>query len=358
MNDMQKIKDLLSSLCSLSGISGHEMPVTDAVKEAWEKLADEVSVSKLGNVYALKKADDPLAENNRRILFAVHMDAVGMIITDITGEFLRFEQVGGLDPRVLPGQFVKIHGRKGDIPGLIVMPGRNLTKEDYGSDPIPLHELLIDTGYTEDELKQHVRIGDTVSFANEPVWMQGDTLAAHTLDNRASVAALTYALEELQTIRHKWDVYAVGTVQEEETMVGAFTAAYDIRPDIAVAIDVTFAKGPGSKGWNAQELGSGPSLGFGMNIHPALHEMCREVCENNNLPFTFEPSARMSGTDAMGLQITTAGFPCMVISIPLRYMHTPNEVISMKDIKNVGKLLAEFVRSLDEITLDRLKWED
>lgn len=357
MND-KNIKELLSSLCSLSGISGHEMPVASAVSETWRKLTDEVSISPIGNVYAVKKASEPVSENNRKILFAVHMDAVGMIVTDICGEFIRFEQVGGLDPRVLPGQFVRIHGKNGDVPGLIVMPGRNLTKEDYGSDPLPLPELLIDTGRTAEELKKLVRNGDAISFANEPACMQGDTFSGHTLDNRASVAALTCALDELQTIRHKWDVYAVGTVQEEETMAGAMTAAYEIRPDIAVAVDVTFAKGPGSKGWNTQELGSGPSLGFGMNIHPALYEICKEICENNNIPYTFEPSARMSGTDAMGLQTAAAGFPCMVISIPLRYMHTPNEVISVKDIKNVGRLIAELVRSLDESTMDRLKWED
>ena len=358
MNDLQKTKDLLTSICSLSGISGYEMPVTAAVKEAWEKLTDEVTVSRLGNVYACKKADDPIRENNRKVLFAVHMDGVGMIVSDITGEFLRFTEVGGLDPRVLPGQFVTIHGKGGDIPGLIVMPGRHLTKEDYGTNPIPLHELLIDTGHTEDELKGLVQIGDTISFANEPVELQDETFSAHSLDNRASVAALTCCLEELQTIRHKWDVYAVGTVQEEETMVGAINAAYDIRPDIAVAVDVTFAKGPGSKDWNTVELGSGPSLGFGMNIHPKLHEMCKEICEENRIPYTFDPLPRMSGTDAMELQVTASGFPCMVISIPLRYMHTANEIISLKDVKAVGKLLAEFVRALDENTTDRLKWED
>ena len=350
-------KELLKKLCSLSGVSGYEMPVAEAVKTAWEPLTDEVTISKLGNVYACKKGDNP-GGSSRKVLFAVHMDAVGMIITDITGEFLRFEQVGGLDPRVLPGQFVKIHGRKGDVNGLIVMPDRHLTKEDYGSNPIPLHELLIDTGYPADELRELVRIGDTVSFANEPVEMQDETFSAHTLDNRASIAALTCCLEELQTIRHQWDVYAVGTVQEEETMVGAMNAAYDIRPDIAVAVDVTFAKGPGSKDWNTKELGSGPSLGFGMNIHPKLHEMCRRICEENNIPCTFSPSPRMSGTDAMELQTAVSGFPCMVISIPLRYMHTANEIISMKDVKAVGRLLAEFVRALDEDTMESLKWED
>ena len=358
MNEIPKIKEVLTTLCSLPGVSGYETPISDALKDIWGGLTDEVKVSPLGNLYALKKAVDPMPEQGRKVLFAVHMDAIGMIATEIVGEFIRFEEVGGFDPRILPGQFVTVHGKKGPVKGLIVMPGRNLTKTDHGSEPIPLPELLIDTGYDAETLKTLVRPGDIISYANEPVFMQGDTISAHTLDNRASIAAVTACLQELQTIRHKWDVYAVGTVQEEETMAGGRTAPFDIRPDIAVAIDVTFAKGPGSKEWNTRPLESGAALGFGMNMHPKLFEMFRDLCEEENIPYTIELSPRMSGTDAYAMQVAAQGFPTTVISIPLRYMHTANEVISMKDVAAVGKLLAAFVRSLDENTMDRLAWED
>ncbi len=358
MNDTRKAKDMITTLCSLPGVSGYETPVAEALKEAWSGLADEFSISRLGNLYALKKADTAMPGKPRKVLFATHIDGIGMIVSDIIGEFLRFAPAGGFDPRILPGQFVDIHTKSGKIRGLIVMPGGNLTKEQYGTDPIPLHELFIDTGYTAEELKTLVRIGDMISFANEPVDMQDGTISAHSLDNRASVAAVTFCLQELQTIRHKWDVYAVGTVMEEVSLAGGYTAPFDIRPDIAVAIDVTFATGPGSKDWNTRPLGSGASISFGMNIHPALYDLCTKICNEENIPYTTELITRGSGTDANGMQITAGGIYTIVISVPLRYMHTANEVISIKDVQAVGRLLAAFVRTLDENTMDQLSWED
>ena len=358
MNDIDKIKEILNNLCSLPGPSGYEKPVSDAVREIWQDLVDETEISRLGNLYALKKSNLPMEGKRRSVLFATHMDAVGMVVTEIIDEFIRFEQIGGLDPRVLPGQFVNIQTRQGPVKGLIVMPSRSLTKTDYGSDPIPLQDLLIDTGYSADSLKAIVRAGDVITFANDPVSMQGNTFSAHTLDNRASIAAVTLCLCELQSILHKWDVYAVGTVQEEETMVGGMTAPYDIRPDIAVAIDVTHASSPLAKGWYTFALGSGPALTFGMNVHPALYEIFKELCENERIPYTTEYSPGMSGTDAIAMQVANNGIPAMVVSIPLRYMHTANELVSLEDIEKVGKLLASFVRSLDEKTMDRLIWED
>lgn len=358
MNDIEKIKEVLTNLCSLPGPSGYEAPISEAVKEIWSELVDETSVSKLGNLYGLKKANAPISGKSRSVLFAAHMDAVGMIVTELVGEFIRFEEIGGLDPRVLPGQFVNIHTKQGQIKGLIVMPSRSLTKEDYGTNPIPLKDLLIETGCEADELKKLVRPGDVITFANLPVSMQDDTFSAHTLDNRASIAALTICLQELQTIRHKWNVYTVGTVQEEESLAGAKTAPFDLKPDIAVAIDVTHASSPLTKGWNTFTLGGGPVISYGMNMHPALSGMFKEICESERIPYAEEFSPRMSGTDAIAMQIVNQGIPTMVVSIPLRYMHTANELVSLKDIQNVGKLLAAFVRQLDENTMDRLVWED
>ncbi len=358
MQNDQKEKELLFRLCSLPGISGYETPIAESVRDVWSELADETSISKLGNLYALKKTDLPMKGKPGKVLFAAHMDGIGMMVSEIIGEFIRFVPVGGIDPRILPGQFVDIHTKTGPIRGLVVIPGNNLTKEKYGTSPVPICELLIDTGYTAGDLKKIVRVGDIISYANDPVELQDECVSAHNLDNRCSIAALTYCLRELRTIRHKWDVYTVGTVLEEENFGGGYTAPFDIRPDIAVAVDVTFATGPGSKDWNTHPLESGACLSFGMNIHPGLYQMCKELCEAENIPYTTLISPRMSGTDACPMQVTAMGFPTMVIGIPLRYMHTANEIISMKDVRYVGKLLAAFVRSLDENTMDRLKWED
>lgn len=358
-NDIFKIKEVLSELCTLPGLSGYEAPVSDAVKTLWTPYVDEINRSKLGNLYALKKANaDMPGSKRRKILIAAHMDAVGMIVTELVGEFIRFAEIGGLDHRVLPGQFVNIYGKQGPVKGLIVMPSRNLTKTNYGSDPIPITELLIDTGYEADALRELVRPGDIISYANDPVEMQDDTFSAHTLDDRASIAAITLCLQELQSIRHQWDVYAVGTVQEEESMVGSKTAPYSIHPDIAVAVDVTFGESPQTKSWETFPLGSGPAIAYGMNIHPALYDLVKNTAEEEHIPFTTEFSPRMSDTDAMQMQIANNGIPTILISIPLRYMHTANEIVSLKDIRETGRLLAAFIRRLDEKTMDKLIWED
>jgi endoglucanase len=149
--------------------------------------------------------------------------------------------------------------------------------------------------------------------------------------------------QELSPIRHAWDVWAVATVQEEETLAGAFTSPVDAEPDIAVAIDVTFAKGPGANDHRTMPFGKGVTLGWGPNTHPAVFEAFKKVADRLDIPFQTEVSPSQSGTDAMGLQMVGAGLPSLYISIPIRYMHTPVELVSMKDIQRAGHLLAQTV---------------
>lgn len=352
---MDDVKEILKKLISLPGISGHEGIVTDAVRDAWRPYADEVKISKIGNVYARKKG---CGTQNRKVLIAVHMDGIGMIVHQIRGQFVSFAPIGGFDPRILPGQFVTIHTQEGDIPGLIAAPADTQTKAHDPKKPVPMNELLIDTGLDAETVRSKIQVGDTISYANLPAELPDECIAGHSLDNRASVAALTVCLQELQQLRHQWDVYAVGTVQEETSFLGGATAPYDIRPDVCIAVDVTFAKGPGSTDWRTVPLESGASLGFGMNIHPKLYEICKEICEDRHFPYTSNMLPGMSGTDGDPMQISTGGYPTMVISIPLRYMHTPVEVISMKDVTTVGRLLAALIAFMDDSFMDKLKWEE
>jgi len=159
-----------------------------------------------------------------------------------------------------------------DLPAVIVQPSSHLLPEDAREGPVDLQYLLVDTGLHGRELSRLVRVGDLVSFAQPPMELAGETLAGHSLDNRASVAALTHCLQELQDRRHLWDVWAVATVQEEETLGGARTSAFELRPELAVAIDVTHGRGPGIPDHKAYPLGKGPALGWGPNIHPGLHQ--------------------------------------------------------------------------------------
>jgi endoglucanase len=233
-----------------------------------------------------------------------------------------------------------------------------LLPADAQSGPVPIKYLLVDTGLRPRQVKQKVRTGDLISFAQEPTQLQGDTLVGRSLDNRASVAALSLCLEELQTRKHVWDVWAVATSQEEETMGGARTSAFQLRPDLAIAVDVTWGKSPGSPDHLTFPLGKGLTLGWGPNIHPGLHQSIKKIAEKIEIPFTLEAMPRHSGTDAFALQVAAQGIPTMVISIPLRYMHTPVEVVALNDIHRTARLLAEFITRLEIDYMEKLSFEE
>jgi endoglucanase len=178
------------------------------------------------------------------------------------------------------------------------------------------------------------------------------------LDNRTSVVAVTICLDYLKDRRHEWDVVAVATAQEETRLLGAYTSAYAVRPDVAIALDVTFGKGPGSKdGGLTFDLDSGPTLGLGPNIHPGIYRQLNEVAKEMELKVNTEPQPRYSGTDAIGLQVAREGIPTGLISLPLRYMHTMVETIALKDIERAGRLLGEFIARLDDTFLDKIAQE-
>jgi tetrahedral aminopeptidase len=354
----------LKSLISVSGLSGYEGSIRQMIEEAWRPLTHELSVSRLGSLHGLKRgqkiAPDDMATApgiaNPSILLAAHMDAIGLMVSSIVEGFLRLISVGGLDARVLPGQLVTVHGRE-DLPGVIVQPPAFLLPSEAQSGPVDLKYLYIDTGLKPQDLEKLVKVGDLISFTQEPMEMRSETLAGRSLDNRASVAALTQCLQELQKRAHSWDVWAVATVQEEETLGGAFTSAYQLRPDLAVAVDVTWGKGPGTPDHKAFALGKGPTLGWGPNIHNGLHKAFRTVADKLEMPYAIEAMPRHSGTDAFALQVAAEGIPTMVVSIPLRYMHTPVEVVAVKDVVRTGHLLAEFVAQLDMNFMDQLTWD-
>jgi endoglucanase len=285
------------------------------------------------------------------------MDAIGLMVTGVKDGLLRFTQIGGVDPRILPGQMVTVHGRR-DLPAMVVQPPERLLPPGSSDKAVAMEYLFADTGLLPEEVNQLVRVGDLISFAQPPLELSGDLLVGHSLDNRASVAAVTLCLEELQHMAHAWDVWALASVQEEVSLGGAITSPFEIRPDIAVAIDVTFAKGPGVSNYRGFALGKGVTLGLGPNIHPAVHHAFKEIADRQDIPTVLEPMPRHSGTDAMGLQIVAEGIPCMVLGIPLRYMHTPVEEVALKDITRTGHLLAEFIAQLEPDFMNKIRWDD
>jgi endoglucanase len=203
-----------------------------------------------------------------------------------------------------------------------------------------------------------VQVGDTISFDTPAVELAGETISGHSLDNRASIAALTHCLEILHSKPHAWDVWAVATAQEEVTLGGAYTSTFQLRPSLAIAIDVTFGSGPGSPNHQTFPLGKGPTLMWGPNVHPFLYKTVKEMAERLEIPLAMEPTPRATGTDAVAMQVIAEGIPSLVLGIPLRYMHSPVEMVALKDITSAGQLAAEFIASLDENFMEKLSWDD
>lgn len=355
---MTDILPFLKSIISVAGLSGHEAPVAKLIEQKWTPLVDRVTRSRLGSLHALKAGSASEKHSRPSIMIATHMDAIGLMVSRIVDGFLYVTELGGIDSRVLPGTPVTVHASKGgDLYGVVVMPPANLLPEGKGHGAIELNHLFIETGLTPGEVSKRVSIGDLVSFNTEPVEMSAGCISGHSLDNRASVTALTVCLEELQSKSHVWDVWALASVQEETTYAGAFTSAFEIRPSMAIVVDVTFGKGTGATDHTAFPLGKGVTLGVGASMHPFLHKRLKEVADRVEIPVVSEAMASYSSTDADAIQLTAEGIPTMVIGIPLRYMHTPVEVVAIKDVQRVGRLLAEFISSLEADFVQKIIWE-
>jgi endoglucanase len=356
---MRDILPFLKSMISVAGLSGYETPVANLIEKQWTPLADSVSRSRLGSIHALKSGTGQDGLSRPSVLIATHMDAIGLMVTRIVDGFIYVTNIGGVDARVLPGTPVLVHATKSgkELYGVVAMPPANLLPEGQSAGAIGLKYLMIDTGLTPSEVSKRVHIGDRVSFNTEPVEMSGGCISGHTLDNRASVAALTICLEELQAKSHVWDVWALASIQEEVTFGGSYTSTYQLLPTIAIALDMTFGKGTGSNDYQAFPIGKGVTLGIGPSVHPYLHKRFKEEAERVEIPVKDEAIPDHSSTDADAMQLTAEGIPTMVVSIPQRYMHTPVELVALKDIQRAGRLLAEFVASLEADFINKIAWD-
>jgi tetrahedral aminopeptidase len=354
---MTDILPFLKSLISVSGLSGYEAPVAKLIAEKWNSLVDDVTISRVGSLHGFKKGTGDTPRPS--VMIATHMDAIGMRVSKIVDGFLHITNIGGIDVRVLPGAVVTVHATKSneELPAVVVMPPAQFLPESVGDGFATVNDFLVDTGLLPREVEREIRVGDLVSFANEPFELAGDVISGHTVDNRASVAALTACLEELQNKPHVWDVWAVATVQEETSLLGAYSSAYALRPQIAIVVDTTFAKGPGANDWQTLPMGKGIGLCIGPNMHPLLHKQLKELADRLEVPWFLEVTPTDSGTEAFAVQITAEGIPTALIEIPIRYMHTPVESVALKDIQRAGRLLAEFVASLEANFLETIVWE-
>jgi putative aminopeptidase FrvX len=352
--DDKALAEHLKELLRAQGLSAFEAPVRDIIAAAWKQAAPKQSVSRLGSLHALQPGSGRAPRP--KILLTAHMDKVGLMVTQVIDGFCRVTEIGGLDARILPGQPCTIHGRE-PVSAVVILPHAGLLPPDRKAEAARLQDLWLDTGLPAAEAARLIRIGNPVSFAQQPLDLANDRIAGPALDDRAGVAALTVCLEELAASPHRWDVIAAATVQEEETLGGAFTSAFGLKPDLAVAVDVTFAAGPGLPEHKTYPTGEGPTIGSGPNVHPAMCRAFVQATARAGIKYALEVMPAHSGTDAYAMQITAEGIPTAVIGIPLRYMHSPVETVALSDIRQTGKLLAVMAAALDDKFLTDLKWE-
>jgi endoglucanase len=304
----------------------------------------------MGNVIGVLNPD---AET--RVMLAGHCDEIGMMVTNIDSDgFVYFAAVGGIEPLLLIGQRVLIHAEKGDVPGVVGRkPIHLLAKEKEQLNKGPkLHELWIDIGAdSRKDAEKAVAVGDAVTVDGRVLELRNGLLAARGCDDRVGSFAVAEAMRLLkrQKAKLKVAVYGVATTQEELGLRGARTSAFGIDPTAGVAVDVGFASDFPTMNKNLVgdiSLGKGPIIARGPNINPVLGKMLVRAAKKSRIPYQMEGAPRATGTDANVIQMTRAGVATALISVPNRYMHSPVEVVSLKDLENAAKLLAGLVQTI------------
>ncbi|HEX2623052.1 MAG TPA: M42 family metallopeptidase [Phototrophicaceae bacterium] len=360
---MLDVKQHLKALVETHAPSGHESPIRVIVREAWHDLTDEFTEDRLGSLVGIKRATRSTEGQSatstspaRRVMLAAHMDEIGLMVRDIVDGFLYVHRISGVDNRVMPAQPVLVHGKR-PLPGIVATVPPHLLTADARRKYPTMNELIVDVGLPADEVAELVQIGDLITPDVPLLELQGRQIAAKALDDRACVAAITVCLDLLKGMQHSWDVYATATVQEETGLYGAKTAAYMIRPDIAIALDVTFGKQSGVDADSSSEVGGGPVIGLGPNFHLKLNEQIRKTAKYHEIRLQDEPINGNSGTDAWAIQVSQGGVPTGLLSIPIRNMHSPVETVDLRDIERTGRLLAHFIAGLSGDFLQTIDYD-
>jgi putative aminopeptidase FrvX len=341
--------DLLHRLLTAAGPSGHETDAARVWREGCQEFTADVHSDKVGS--SLARVAGTAAGPTLAVVG--HVDEIGVHISHIDDDgYLRFGEVGGWDAIVLVGQRIRIMTRAGAVTGVIGRKPIHLMKDDDRKKIPELKDLHIDIGAKDGEqAREMVRIGDVAVIDVQPVEMPNDRLVSRALDNRIGCFVAAEAARLVAaTGGAPGDVVALAVAQEETSFAGSRTSAFALEPDLAIAVDVTFATdqpgielGPITK----HPLGSGPVIARGTTLHPRVTELLYETAEAEKVPFTVESLGRGTGTDADAIHISRSGVPTGLVSVPIRYMHSPVELVSLDDIASAAQLIAAFARRLE-----------
>jgi len=338
------IKDILKELCEIPGPAGFEEKITRHVKTLLEPYADEAWIDVMGNVIGVRKCGK---KNAPKLLFDAHIDEIGFIITGIEEGFLRFSKLGGFDARVIPASGVTICTDPPLYGVISVLPPHILKKEDTEKN-FKIEDLFIDIGLSQEEAEKLVVPGTHGVFAGAARDFGNNLLCGKAIDDRAGLAVILHALELLKDTKLDVDLYIMASVQEEVGVRGATTGAYAISPDYCVVIDVDHAKTPDAKSSDTTViLDGGVVISRGPNMNTALTEKVLKLAMDKKIKHQINVvPGGSSGTNARAIQVSRTGVATALLGLPMRYMHSANEVISFDDMENAAKLLCETAKAM------------
>ncbi|MFX1256820.1 MAG: M42 family metallopeptidase [Promethearchaeota archaeon] len=343
---------IIKNLTEIQSCSGNENKIRQYIQKTVEKFCDKIEIDILGNLFCLINGEAKEKGNNLRIMIDSHMDEIGLMVRFIDKKgFIRFSQIGGQNPRILPGQKVTIQSSFGEeIIGIIGEKPIHLLEQEERKKASKLKDLFIDAGFSNDEeAKKYIAVGDYIVFKQECTPFKGKKrIFSKSFDDRAGCFVLIKLIMEFSKLKGilDKDLIFLFASQEEIGVRGATVGAYKISPDISITIEVTHAIDfPGiSKDKHFDcFLGAGPSIAVGPNLYPKLTKLLIDTAKEQNIPYILEAEPRPTSTNARAIQITKSGIPCALVAIPLRYMHTNIATIEYRDIVQTIKLLKSFL---------------
>ena len=342
-----RTEDFLREVTAIPGLSGNEQAVARYIAEAFRPYCDEVRTDALNSVIARIHGRGP------RVMLCAHLDEIGLMVSRIEEDgAVRVTSVGGVDPRILPGMRVTVYGRE-KLMGVIGAKAPHLLTEAERKKNYQENDLFIDLGMPGDRVREMVRVGDCVQLEGGFTPLLNGRFATKTADDRSCVAILLRTAELLQRMDTTADIYFVASCQEEVGGYGAMTAGFGLDPDFGVVLDVTHAKTPGAPELEAFSIDS-PTIAKGPFLHPYLRQKLEDIAREQNVAFQEEIVPRYTWTDADDLETVRCGVPCVLLSLPVRYMHTSVETFDMRALNESARLLASYCAAINNTWRDEL----
>ena len=335
------IKELLVNVCSLMSISGYERYNKDKLFELIGDKFDECYTDNIGNHIFVKKCG---REGAPKILIDCHYDEIGMMVSSIKeGGFISVEPVGGVDARLLQSSEVTIYGKK-EIYGVFASTPPHLMSPAAADKLTPIRELIIDTGYTKEELEEIVSLGTPVGYRPIYTELLNNRIAGKAFDDKACGVCAIAGIDKPSREELAGDVYFVFSTREEIAL-GGFTAAYSVDPDYALVIDVTHAYTPDMEGRKRGECSSGVALSMSAVTNRNLTKMCINICKEKGFKYTVQAEPNSTGTNANKIVTVRNGIPTVLASLPIKSMHSANELLAIDDCETVADFVCEFIKS-------------